>query len=128
MKELNWSMKREFDFDNIPKRQGVYVISCNCNNGKSVVVYVGQTNDLKRRAKEHWSDNEQNTGLKNAIEKYKQAFCFCYAPINLSKDLDGCEKYLFNYYQPQFTDKSPDAEPIELALSNLVSKGKVNFK
>lgn len=127
MKIVIWATKKEADFDNIPEKQGVYVIACSCKNGQNIVVYVGQSNDLRRRAKEHWSDEEKNEDLKNAIKKYKTCFMYSYATLDSSEDLDGCEKYLFDYYKPQFTDRTPDADPIEMVLIDSVSKGKVNF-
>ena len=127
MKIVMWNNKKEVEFDSIPEKQGIYLIACQCSNGKNIVVYVGQSNDLRRRAKEHWSDNEQNKDLKNAIKKYKNAFTYFYAVLDSARDLDGCEKYLFDCYEPQFTDRTPEAEPIEIALTNSVSKGRVNF-
>ena len=127
MKTLVWIDKREANFDEIPEKKGVYLIACDCKNGQSIVVYVGQTDDLKRRTKEHWSDNEQNKELKNAISKYKSAFKVTYAEVDSLNDLDGIDKYLFDYYNPQFTDRSPDADPIEVVLPGSVHKGNVNF-
>lgn len=127
MKIVIWSTKKESDFDSIPEKQGIYVIACSCKNGKNVVVYVGQSNDLRRRAKEHWSDDEQNEELKSAIKKYKTCFTYSYAALDFAKDLDGVERYLYDYYEPQFTDRTPNADPIEVVLSNSVSKGTVNF-
>lgn len=127
MKILVWANKKELGFDEIPEKQGVYLIACDCKNGKSYVVYTGQTDNLRRRTKEHWSDNEPNKELKDAIAKYKSAFKVVYAEVDNINDLDGIEKYLFNYYQPQLTDRAPDFEPIEVVLPNSVEKGKVNF-
>lgn len=128
MKTLIWFDKKESKFDEIPQKQGVYVIACDCKNGKSCVVYTGQTDDLQRRTNQHWSDSEPNEDLKKAIAKYRGSFKVTYAKVDDSKDLDGIERYLFNHYQPQFTDRTPDAEPIEVILSDSVAKGRVNFK
>lgn len=127
MKTLVWIDKREANFDEIPEKKDVYLIACDCKGGQSFVVYVGQTDDLKRRTKEHWSDNEQNKELKNAISKYKSAFKVTYAEVDSLNDLDGIEKYLFDYYNPHFTDRSPEADPIEVVLPDSVHKGNVNF-
>lgn len=127
VKTLVWIDKREAKFDEIPEKKGVYLVACDCKNNKSIVVYVGQTENLRRRTKVHWSDNEQNKELKNAIAKYRSAFKVVYAEVDSLNDLNGIEKYLFDYYEPQFTDRRPDAEPIEVVPPNSVQKGSVNF-
>ena len=125
-KVLTWLKKKPSEFDSIPEKTGVYLITCTCTDKADWVVYSGQSIDLRARTKQHWSDSELNVDLKKAIKNYPGAFAIYYAESN-EDDVDGIERYLFNTYSPQFSDKAPDVEPKAVTLPN-VKKGKVNFK
>lgn len=124
-KALIWFKKVESKFDDIPKRPGVYVISCKCKDGNDHAIYVGQSIDLQGRIKEHWSESESNKDLKSAISKYPGSMGAYYAEAGKG-DLDGIERYLFDHFEPQFTDRAPQEDPIVVILPN-VKKGRVNF-
>lgn len=127
-KVLVWLDVKEENFDNVPNKCGVYVISCKCKDDKYHVVYTGQSEDVQRRLKEHWSENETNEDLKKVISNYRSAFKGTYALVDKKSELDGCEKFLFDYYNPQFAERAPDVEPADITLSSTVVKGKVSFK
>lgn len=125
---LKWRTKNCDEIEQISNESGVYLISVKCNDGKYYVIYTGQSNDLNRRISEHCSDNEKNTDLKKAINSYSKYIKFIYAYKNGEDDLNGLERYLYDYYQPQFTERSPNVKAIEcdLPLEEAV-KGRVNF-
>ena len=127
-KILNWVKANVPSFSNVPHSRGVYVIACRCTDGSSIVVYTGQSSDLNRRLNEHWSSSESNNDLKKAISNYPWAFQAYFALIEDARCLDGCERRLFDYYNPQLTDRAPDVSPIDCSLPPNVIKGHVNFK
>ena len=69
--ELNWKKCNPTDgFDNVSEKAGVYMISTKQQvDGAYEVKYVGQASNIKKRAKGHWSDNEQNRELKKHIAR-----------------------------------------------------------
>lgn len=91
--------------DNINKlhaKPGVYIISVLLRNGSYGAVYVGQSNDIARRIKEHFSNNEQNSSLRNYLNNdYTFKISYSYISDDL---LDGIEKYLISYYHPRFNE------------------------
>ena len=91
-----------------PSKAGVYKISFKQKDGKFVVRYVGQANDIERRLNEHLDlENEQNECLAERLRKYNASFSF--AEISGQSDCDGAEKALYDHYQPVCND--PDAIP-----------------
>lgn len=111
---LEWSNYIDYTFDNVqkyaPNNSGVYKISIVQNDGSLKVRYVGQTNDLDKRLKEHLDfDNEPNECLREKLEKYNSKFSF--AKLDGQKNRDGAEFVLYNHYKPECND--PDAIPNE---------------
>lgn len=53
----------------VPKKAGVYKISRkNPNKASKVIpIYIGQSNDLRRRLTDHLSENEPNGSLKEKV-------------------------------------------------------------
>ncbi len=70
----------------------------NKENGK---IYIGQTNNFKRRIKEHLKDKRTNhQPFKRALNKYgKDGFTWeIIDKCNLKKEINDKEKYYINYY------------------------------
>ena len=126
MQYVQWRKCSANGIDSIPETNGLYVLAIICKDGQSYAVYVGQTNNLRRRIKEHWSPNETNKGLRDAIQKYGGSFQIWYATTNAWLN-DGAERYLFDWYGPQFGEKSPDVMGIQISLPSEVRKGTVRF-
>ena len=124
IKTLEWKIANEKDFDQLPSQCAVYLIVAETSSGENIVFYTGQTNDIKRRLKEHWSDNEQNKMIKNIIKKYKK-FIFAYYAIDHENALDAHERFLFNFYEPQAQTKAPDVEQKRVTLPSSTIKGKI---
>lgn len=124
--KLYWMIVYNNDFNSVPEKPGVYMITCKCENGKEIVVYSGQSTNLCRRLKEHWSDNEVNLELRKAIKRYSYSLCVYYA-VTSQYVLDGIEKYLFDLYKPQFQDRAPDTEAISCNFPLNIHRGTVNF-
>jgi len=117
--QLNW--KGYYDYTEInvqkfaPTKAGVYKISFEQQNGKLLVRYVGQTDNLDRRLKEHLDiENEQNEYLRERLRKYRASFSF--AEISTQSDRDCAEKALYDYYEPlcNNADAIPDMEPLNI--------------
>lgn len=123
-KVVFWAKATESDFDDLPEESAVYVITVHTTAGTNVVIYTGQTDNIQRRSKEHWSKNEPNEKLKNIIAKYPSAMALFYAKVH-GNSLDGHERFLFNHFEPQVQEKAPDVEPKELSLTNSFTKGKI---
>lgn len=106
----------------MPETDAVYLIVANSKIGK-IVLYTGQTDNIKRRAKEHWSDNEKNEMIKNFIYKYKSAVSLFYY-LDHGNALNGHERFLFNYFEPQAQSRAPEVDEKPINLPPNVKKGK----
>ena len=111
MKVLIWEFVKPPDFDAVPKKPGIYVISTQQSDAEYEVKYVGQADNLYDRAKYHWSKNEKNELLKKHIaEKYAMKFSF--STVSMKKDRDGLELFLYNTYDPPFNRNAPPGETV----------------
>lgn len=126
MNNLVWKKARQNEIDYIPNKPGVYLITMLCSNMMEYVIYSGQSNNLQRRLKEHYSIYEENEKLCNVIKKYQNRINMYYATVN-EYFLDNIERYLFNYYRPQFQDRAPDVFPRTCSLPNNLYKGTIPF-
>lgn len=116
---LDWSQYLDYNFDNVqkyvPNDAGVYKISIVQNGGSLKVRYIGQTEDLDKRLKQHLDiDNEPNVCLCERLKKYNAKFSF--ATISKQEDRDGAELALYNQYKPGCNDSDaiPNGPDIEI--------------
>ena len=109
--KLEWKeCKPETEFKNVSEKAGVYIISTKqAVDGQYEVKYVGQASNLKERAQQHWSKNEQNTELKNHIAN-GYAMKFSYAELASQYERDGVELFLFKYFNPVYNKCTPPAK------------------
>lgn len=102
--------KPETGFKNVSEKAGVYIISTKQEvDGQYEVKYVGQASNLKERAQQHWSKNEQNIELKNHIAK-GYAMKFSYAELPFQSERDGVELFLFKHFDPVYNKCTPSAK------------------
>lgn len=113
MSDLKLEWKKcdpETEFKNVSEKAGVYIISTKQKiDGEYEVKYVGQASNLKERAQQHWSRNEQNTELKNHIAN-RYAMKFSYAELPSQSDRDGVELFLFKHFDPMYNKCTPSAK------------------
>lgn len=117
MTDLKLAWKKcdpETEFKNVSEKAGVYIISTKLD-GEYVVKYVGQASNLKERAQQHWSKNEQNDGLKKHIAN-GFVMKFSYAELASQSDRDGVELFLFKHFDPVYNKCTPSAK-ISIACS-----------
>ncbi len=126
MVKLNWTTIQARDLSLIPHRSGIYLLSVICPDKKLRVVYVGKSNDLSRRMRDHWSSNESNRDLRTAIAEYGSYFSISYAEANESQ-LDGIESYLYDRFKPQLNEQEPQAQPTFVTPPEKLLKGTVGF-
>lgn len=109
--ELNWKKCNPTDgFDNVSEKAGVYMISTKQQvDGAYEVKYVGQASNIKKRAKGHWSDNEQNRELKKHIAR-GYTMKFNYAEVSAQTDRDRIELFLFRYFDPIYNECTPPSK------------------
>jgi len=101
--------------NNVPEKEGIYLLWVKLKNGKWKCFYVGQADNLKTRLLEHLSDKEKNECIKTNVSKYTCGYEF--ALVSKQADRDGIEKYLYEYYSPECNKISPpDVDPIEVNL------------
>lgn len=110
--QLSWSEYRPYAIENVnqyvPARAGVYKISLLQQDGRVAVRYVGQSDNLNRRLKQHLDlKNEPNVKLAASLGQYSARFSF--AEVPLQSDRNGAEKALYGNYAPRFND--PNAIP-----------------
>ncbi len=112
---LDWKGYYDYTAENVqkyaPNKAGVYKISFKQkDSGDLRIRYIGQSNDLDRRFKEHLDlENEQNECLAERLRKYNARFAF--AEVSTQSDRDGAEKALYDHYKPACNDA--DAIPSE---------------
>ena len=123
--KLNWIHINEGQFDTLHEAPAVYLIVVITINNKYLVLYTGQTENIKDRTKQHWSESERNKKLKNIIKKYRTSVSLFYYQDDKTL-LDSHERYLFNRFEPQLQEKAPVVEPVEIDLPDNVIKGKLN--
>lgn len=115
---LKWSAWHDYDWQTVqaiaPLAAGVYVLATKLTNGNLRIFYVGQTDSLDRRLKEHLSDSEKNTCLKNEVKNYKCAFRF--AQVANAAERDKAERALYKKFLPSCNDSGaiPDVEDVEI--------------
>ena len=112
MKYLKWKIAVPPKLSNIPEKAGIYILSTIQEvDQKYEVKYVGQADNLRLRAEEHWSKNESNKRLKDHLaEKYIMKFN--YSLIESKEDREGMVLYLLKFFNPPFnTDFNKDSPP-----------------
>lgn len=110
--KLKWKFVKPPKLEAIPREPGIYIISTQqYHDDEYEVKYVGQTENLYERAKEHWSKKEKNKLLKRHIaERYVMKFSF--SIVSLEKERDGLELFLYNTYSPPFNMNAPPGETV----------------
>ena len=116
MKSLKWMMTEPPNFRNVPEKPGVYIISTRQQVDHAYEVkYVGQADNLRARANEHWSKKELNKDLREHIAQ-DYAMKFNYSEVSDPEHRDGIELYMYNYYKPPFNTKPPPGETVVKCL------------
>lgn len=120
--KLEWKFAKGNSFENVPNKAGVYIISTKQTDDTFIVKYVGKASDLKSRADQHWSENEENKELKHHIAQgyYTK---FSYAQVGVEEDRSGIELYLYNLYNPKYNKNSPSAKKEIEVNTPIVRKG-----
>ncbi len=127
VKNVIWICARKKDFADLPEESGIYVIVAAMTNGKNYVFYSGQTNNIKKRALEHWSDAEPNEKIMNIISKHGNSIFMYYALVH-GNSLDGHERFLYETFEPQAQSRVPNVESKPVSLDSHFAKGKINEK
>ena len=116
---LTWNGYFKYTSDsvskNVPENAGVYKISVSQQDGTLKVHYVGQSENLQERLKEHLEiSNEQNKYLAKHISKYSCSYKF--ALVSKQEDRDAAERALYMHYKPECNDADaiPDAPDVEI--------------
>ncbi len=117
--QLSWKGYYKYTESNVqkysPVKAGVYKVGIRQQGGKLAVRYIGQTNNLDRRLKEHLDfENEENECLVKRLRKYDARFSF--AEVSSQSDRDGAEKALYDNYKPvcNDTDVIPNGPDINI--------------
>lgn len=116
--QVEWGAWFDYTYQNVqsyaPLAAGVYVITTKLNSGNLRVFYVGQTDSLDRRLKEHLSDNEKNACIKNNVQHYQ--CMFRYAKVSSQFDRDKAERALYRRFTPSCNDPNciPDVDDVEI--------------
>ena len=107
MKVLKWKKTAPPNFDLVPEKAGIYIISTIQEDDREYEVkYVGQADNLHARIKEHFSKNEQNKELKAHIDE-KYIMKVNYSEVDSQLDREGMELYMYNIYDPPLNHNSP---------------------
>lgn len=110
--DLEWKGYYEYTYNNVqkyaPLKAGVYKISFKQQDETLKVRYVGQSDNLDKRLKEHLDfENEPNECLIERLKKYHAEFSF--AEVDKQTDREGAERALYRHYKPICND--PDVIP-----------------
>lgn len=63
---------RKYDTSSVPEKPGIYAIGQKKSNGETKYLYVGRSNDLKRRLDEHKTPTPQQAIDRRVAGKFKQ--------------------------------------------------------
>ncbi|MBP7654143.1 GIY-YIG nuclease family protein [Candidatus Dependentiae bacterium] len=106
---MNLSELYEYSkLDFIPQKIGYYYLYDKYKN----FIYVGYTNDLNRRIKEHFSESEENKIIKNKFKFFE---------LHLTKTIDEAENKEGEKYDEYYLKygKPPEANLIKPKKSNI---------
>ena len=79
---------------------------CHGLEASRVYVYIGETDNLKRRMVQHRPENEQNLGLKKYLQDQENAKCwYCVLSAPSAKNRKDIEKELIQRFKPKFNIK-----------------------
>ncbi len=100
--------------DNAPADKGIYLLLVQLINDKWRCIYVGQSTNIQSRLLEHLSNDENNKNFKGQSSKYICGFKYCL--VEQQEARNGIEKFLYNYFKPEYNDKDPGNTPIQVNL------------
>jgi excinuclease UvrABC nuclease subunit len=108
MKVISWKYAVPPNFVAVPEKPGIYILSTNQAQDQSyVVTFVGETENLRAQAMEHFSKSEKNKELKAHIaEKYIMKLN--YSEVASKSDREGMVAYLYQTFNPPFNHPLPD--------------------
>ena len=103
---LRWRMKHVSSSNtNVPARPGLYAIghdeACLGLEVGRVYVYIGMTENLRRRLEEHTPLNEQKSGLKKYL-RTMGAEAKCWYAVADTGELKESERVLIRKFRPRF--------------------------
>ena len=76
---------------------------CHGLEASRVYVYIGETDNLKRRMIQHKPENEQNPELKKYLQDQQDAKCwYCVLSAPSDKNRKDIEKELIQRFEPKF--------------------------
>jgi len=112
---LKWSKyvtcsKEKID-SRVPARSGVYKLARSSGAGRMKVFFVGQAEDLGERVAVHLGAGEPNAAIKKTMAAGTCKVAF--ATLASSKQRDGVERALYDYYGPVCNTKAPTGPAIE---------------
>lgn len=96
---------------------GVYRLSYfNTKDQRYFVYYVGQAIDLNNRLGDHLPGDEEDNCCQKFLNKYS---CFFRAAaVSRQEDRDGIEATLFDYFDPDCSERTPDVQPIDVNINS----------
>ena len=101
-----WSKLYKYNEENVrqwaPMSGGVYRLSCDEGDSEYRVFYVGQSDDLNGRLREHLTPSEPDECIKKHLGKYTCYFGFI--EIASEVERDEVEKKQIGEYNPECND------------------------
>lgn len=88
-----------------PRIAGVYRLSFLADDGNYYVFYVGKSEDIASRLKDHISDSEANVGIQGYVKSKKCSFK--YAQITQEAVRAATERKVYHVYSPSCNDQEP---------------------
>jgi excinuclease UvrABC nuclease subunit len=112
---LVWSPLKDLAEDYlalVPNSPGVYRLSYWASDSKIYVFYVGKSDNLHQRLREHFNKLDNNLCINRMVDT---ARCyFRYAIVNSETVRDGAERALYLHYKPQCNSQEPQSIDIEI--------------
>ncbi len=115
-KNLAWSTVHPYTEPDVlayaPTSGGIYLLCTKRQDGDWVPFYVGKSDNLEKRLKDHLNPDEPNACIKRKVANSG----YIYARVDSQTDRDGIEKYLYDIYDPDCNEKDPGGKPIPVNL------------
>ena len=111
IKPKSWKCKSvHISLSSVLPQPGLYAYGhdemCHGLEASRVYVYIGETDNLKRRMIQHKPENEQNPGLKKYLQDQEDAKCwYCVLSASSDKNRKDIEKELIQRFKPKFNIK-----------------------
>ena len=106
------------NINNSTTNSGVYVLYIHYTDDKWRPVYVGISDNIRKRLQEHLACNNGNPCVTGHITR-KHRMSFLYGVVPITSTRQGAEKYLYDLWHPECNSQDPGGSPVPVNTPNV---------